>query len=66
MEGTSPACALVSGVAALVIAKSTIPLTPPNVVSIIEGSATDLGTTGWDQYYGYGLVNAYLAVLRTP
>jgi len=66
MEGTSPACALVAGVAALVISKSTIPLTPPNVVSIIQGSATDLGTAGWDQYYGYGLVNAYLAVLRTP
>ena len=66
MEGTSPACALVSGVAALVIGKSTIPLTSANVVSIIEGSTTDLGTVGWDQYFGYGLVNAYLAVLRTP
>ncbi|MEW6378991.1 MAG: S8 family peptidase [bacterium] len=66
MEGTSPACALVSGVAALVIGKSTIPLAPADVVSIIEGSATDLGTAGWDQYFGFGLVNAYLAVLRTP
>ncbi|MCL6583587.1 MAG: S8 family peptidase [bacterium] len=66
MEGTSPACALVSGVAALIIGKSTIPLAPVDVVSIIKSTATDLGTAGWDQYFGYGLVNAYLAVLRTP
>ncbi|MEW6378905.1 MAG: S8 family peptidase [bacterium] len=65
MEGTSPAAALVSGVAALIISKSTLPLTPLQVVNTLETSATDLGTVGWDQYYGYGLVNAYLAVLRT-
>lgn len=66
MEGTSPASALVSGVAALVVSKSTVPLTSLQVTGILEGSATDLGTAGWDQYYGYGLVNAYLAVLQTP
>lgn len=65
-EGTSPAAALVSGVAALIIGKSSIPLAPSDVVSILEGSATDLGTAGWDQYYGHGLVNAYLAVVQTP
>ena len=65
MEGTSPAAALVSGVAALIVSKSTLPLTPLQVTGILEGTATDLGTVGWDQYYGYGLVNAYLAVLRT-
>jgi len=42
-----------------------LPLTPLQVTGILEGTATDLGTVGWDQYYGYGLVNAYLAVLRT-
>ncbi|MEW5801115.1 MAG: S8 family peptidase [bacterium] len=65
MEGTSPAAALVSGVAALIISKSTIPLTPLQVTTTLETSATDLGTVGWDQYFGWGLVNAYLAVLRT-
>lgn len=65
MEGTSPAAALVSGAAALIVSKSTLLLTPLQVTSILEGSATDLGTVGWDQYYGYGLVNTYLAVLRT-
>ena len=66
LEGTSPAAALVSGVAALIVGKSSIPLAPSDVISILEGSATDLGTPGWDQYYGHGLVNAYLAVLQTP
>jgi serine protease len=66
MEGTSPAAALVSGVAALVVSKSTLPLTSLQVTSILEGSATDLGTVGWDQSFGYGLVNPYLAVLQTP
>jgi len=66
MEGTSPACALVSGVAALIISKSTIPLTPLQVTDILKGSATDLGAAGWDEYYGNGLVNAYLAVVQTP
>jgi len=62
-EGTSQACALVSGVAALIVSKSTIPLTPLQVTDILIGSAADLGTTGWDEYYGHGLVNAYQALL---
>ncbi len=65
-EGTSPAAALVSGVAALIISKNAVPLTPADVISILTGSALDLGTSGWDQYYGYGLVNAYSALLQTP
>jgi len=66
MEGTSPACALVAGVAALIVSKSSIPLTPAQVTGILEGSATDLGAPGWDEYFGYGLVNAYLAAIQTP
>ena len=66
MEGTSPACALVSGVAALIVSKSTLPLSPLQVTDILKGTATDLGTVGWDQYYGSGLVNAYQALLQTP
>lgn len=30
--------------------------------SLVEDSAGDLGDAGWDQYYGYGRVNAYQAV----
>lgn len=66
MEGTSPACALVSGVAALIVSKSILALTPLQVTTILKGSTTDLGLLGWDQYYGSGLVNAYQAVLQTP
>ena len=65
-EGTSPATALVSGVAALVISKSSIDLSPIQVKRILETSATDLGAQGWDQYYGWGLINAYSALLYTP
>ena len=66
VEGTSPSCALVSGVAALIIGKATISLTPLQIRGIIEGSALDLGTVGWDEYYGWGKVNAYYALLDTP
>ena len=66
MEGTSPSCALASGVAALVLSKSTIALSPLDVRNILQDTAADLGTTGWDQYYGWGEINAYHAVYYTP
>lgn len=66
MEGTSPAAALVSGVAALMVSKSLIPLSPLDITNTLKATATDLGALGWDQYYGSGLINAYLAVLSIP
>jgi serine protease len=66
MEGTSPACALASGVAALVVSKSTTALSPLQVRNILESTAVDLGVTGWDQEYGWGEINAYAAVFNTP
>jgi serine protease len=65
MEGTSPAAALVSGVAALVIGKSTSILSPQQVKATLSSSSTDLGALSWDQYYGAGLVNSYNALLIT-
>jgi len=65
MEGTSPATALVSGVAALIIGKSSTTISPAQVRANLTTTATDLGATGWDQYYGWGLVNAYNAILKT-
>jgi serine protease len=65
MEGTSPAAALVSGLAALMVGKSASNLLPQQVKTILASSATDLGATGRDQYYGWGLVNAYQALLNT-
>lgn len=60
-QGTSMATPHVSGTAALVIQANSL-LTNVQVREILNGTATDLGDPGWDQYYGYGLVNAQEAV----
>ncbi len=61
-EGTSMACPHVAGVAALLIAKNGGTMTPDAVRAALQNTATDLGSAGWDQYYGYGLVNASAAL----
>lgn len=61
MSGTSMATPFVSGVAALVKAANPN-LAPGEIAGIINQSATDLGAAGFDNYYGYGLVNAAKAV----
>jgi thermitase len=61
MSGTSMATPFVSGVAGLV--KAANPgLSAAQVTNIIDQSAVDLGTPGFDNYYGYGLVDANRAV----
>jgi hypothetical protein len=37
-------------------------LSPAQIESILKSTAVDLGTAGYDQYYGYGRVNAASAV----
>jgi len=61
--GTSMASPHVAGVAALVKAANPS-LTNVQIRQILESTAEDLGDTGWDQYFGYGLVDAYAAVLE--
>jgi subtilisin family serine protease len=67
MGGTSGACPQVAGIAALLLARghdSIRTCNPgPKIREIITRTATDMGTAGWDQYYGYGLANAYRAML---
>lgn len=55
LSGTSMATPHVSGVAALLLALSTPPV---QVRETLKKTADDLGPLGFDNYYGYGLVDA--------
>lgn len=65
--GTSSACPFASGVAALVLSANP-ELTAAEVRDILRASATKVDPVwgewedGFSQYYGWGLVNAYVAV----
>ncbi len=59
-QGTSMATPHVSGVAALLYSLGVT--SPDEIRNILQSTAIDLGDPGWDQYYGYGLINAYAAV----
>jgi subtilisin family serine protease len=63
VSGTSPACALVAGVAALI--KSRYPgLAPDLVVSALITTTTDRPRKGYDNEEGFGIVNAAAALAR--
>ena len=64
-QETSMATPHVAGVAALVISKGNA-TSPANVREALQSTADDLGTSGRDNTYGFGLVNAEKAVLWTP
>ncbi len=69
--GTSQATPLVSGLASLLLAQNPN-RTPAQIKSIIERTAKDRvgnlseDTLGWDQYYGYGRINAFKALSVSP
>ncbi|PLT35776.1 S8 family serine peptidase [Bacillus sp. V5-8f] len=65
MDGTSMASPVISGVSALILSKNPF-LTPAETEQILKNSAVDLGTKGWDNKFGYGRIDAYNALQKTP
>ena len=61
LEGTSFSSAIAAGAAALVWSANPN-LTADQVQNILYDTATDLGTAGWDEVYGNGLLNMGAAV----
>jgi subtilisin family serine protease len=63
VSGTSPACALVAGVAALI--KSRYPgLAPSLIASALTSTTTDRPAHGYDSQVGFGIVDAAAALAR--
>ncbi len=61
VSGTSFSAPLTAGIYALMFSANPA-LTPTQADNILFSTADDLGTAGWDQYYGHGRVNAAKAV----
>jgi subtilisin family serine protease len=64
-DGTSMATPHVAGTVALMLEKNPL-LTPRQIDSILQTTAVDLGTTGKDNDFGAGRIDALDAVNATP
>lgn len=60
-NGTSFAAPFVAGVVALMLSDNP-ELTNEEVIAKLRLQVEDLGEEGWDQYYGWGLANAYSVI----
>jgi serine protease len=63
-DGTSMASPHVTALVAMMIANGQTGI--ENIRTILQESAVDLGSPGWDQYYGYGRIDAYAALTYSP
>jgi len=63
MGGTSGATPQVAGLAGLILSINP-DLFPDEVQFIIQSTADDKGDSGWDEYYGWGRINANEALYR--
>lgn len=61
-SGTSFSSPVVAATAALMLSANS-KLTPADVDRLLTGKSVDLGTSGYDQYYGSGRVDAASAVI---
>ncbi len=61
VSGTSFSSPATAAVVALVQSVN-YRLSPQSVIQLVEDSADDLGSAGWDSFYGHGRVNAAAAV----
>jgi subtilisin family serine protease len=68
MSGTSMACPHVSATVALIealrLAAGLRKLTPDEVMNVLRSTAIDLASQGYDELYGYGLVDSYAALQK--
>ncbi len=62
-SGSSFAVPFVSGAAAVLLSLDRT-LTPQGIYDILTQTATDTGDTGYDEYYGYGILNLGNAVRK--
>jgi type VII secretion-associated serine protease mycosin len=62
MDGTSMASPMVAGVCALIVSRYPA-MTPAQVKAKLESTARHLGDAGFNERYGYGLVDAFRAVM---
>lgn len=63
VSGTSFASPITAGTVALMFSANPR-LTPGDVDAILKATAVDLGTAGFDKYYGFGRIDAARAVVQ--